>query len=252
LSVTATGAVATSGERSRGQEESIPWTYWDIGKAILAVIALSIVTTVLAVIAADALLDPGQGVEDNAAALSIIITASIEAQEIFLFGAALWFGTRTYHLGLGALGLRKPDRSAGWFTIGVTLAALAAIYGYTAALSLLGIDQGEANPEEVWRNAGPLIVVTIGTVLMAPIAEELFFRGFIYGGTERRWGWWRAAVASGLLFALAHLSPIVIPPFLVVGILFAWLYRKTGSTVPSIAAHALVNATAVVVGIASS
>ena len=75
--------------------------------------------------------------------------------------------------------------------------------------------------------------------LLAPIAEELVFRGAVLRKLlewkpERRW---LMITLSALLFALAHMNPAqLLHPFLI-GLLLGWLYERTGSIVPGIIFH---------------
>jgi membrane protease YdiL (CAAX protease family) len=71
--------------------------------------------------------------------------------------------------------------------------------------------------------------------------EETFFRGFLFGGLRGRWGFFAAALASGLLFAVAHIDPLVFIPFTAVGMIFAWGYVYSGSLLASVIAHLLFN-----------
>jgi membrane protease YdiL (CAAX protease family) len=81
--------------------------------------------------------------------------------------------------------------------------------------------------------------------LLAPLAEELVFRGLLYGWLEGRWGPRVALVASSIAFAAAHIEPAHILLVLPLGFLFGWLRSRTGSLVPSVVAHMANNATAV-------
>lgn len=89
--------------------------------------------------------------------------------------------------------------------------------------------------------AGLLIVV------FAPISEEIFFRGFMFGALRTRLSLWPAAAISAFVFGLLHLSSgdfSVVPPLMVLGLLFAWLYEYTGSLGPPIVLHMINNAIA--------
>jgi membrane protease YdiL (CAAX protease family) len=80
---------------------------------------------------------------------------------------------------------------------------------------------------------------------MAPLGEEIFFRGFIFAGLIRFAGPAWAMLVSGFIFSIFHVtSPEtagLVVPFTAVGALFAWLYYRTGSLWPSIGAHLLFN-----------
>lgn len=93
---------------------------------------------------------------------------------------------------------------------------------------------------------GALEIVLFGIVVVigAPLAEELFFRGFVYGGL-RRWLIPKYAVPiSALAFGLAHLYLLKIPSMFVVGLIFAIIYEKRCNLAPTIVAHLVNNAVA--------
>ena len=84
--------------------------------------------------------------------------------------------------------------------------------------------------------------LTVG--LLAPLAEEIVFRG---GVLRSLLGWdsssakafrpWTAIVISALLFAVAHLNPAQMPHAFLVGLLLGWMYWRTGSILPGMAYH---------------
>jgi uncharacterized protein len=90
----------------------------------------------------------------------------------------------------------------------------------------------------------PLLGPIVGLLIIAgaPLGEELIFRGLFFGWLRRHLSLWPAAIISALVFAAIHGIPVVMPPVLVLGIAFAWLYEKTGSLWPAIAVHAFHNA----------
>ena len=91
--------------------------------------------------------------------------------------------------------------------------------------------------------SGLLVALALGAVV-APLAEEVFFRGYLYAGLRARYGKLAGALGSSVLFAIVHLSPGVLVPILVMGIIFALLYERTGSIWPCIALHSAVNGAA--------
>lgn len=95
--------------------------------------------------------------------------------------------------------------------------------------------------ERPWSAAVTLIII-------APIGEELVFRGVILDGLRRRY---RAATAVGLsafLFAVMHANPWQIPPTFAIGLVFGWWRLRGGSIHPCILGHALHNALAWLAG----
>lgn len=73
--------------------------------------------------------------------------------------------------------------------------------------------------------------------VLSPIAEELVFRGVLFGWLRRHVGFWGAGVFSALVFAGAHGIPDIILPTAILGLLFAWIYERTGSLWPAMLAH---------------
>ncbi|MDO8612058.1 MAG: CPBP family intramembrane metalloprotease, partial [Dehalococcoidia bacterium] len=86
------------------------------------------------------------------------------------------------------------------------------------------------------------VLVGILSLALAPVMEETFFRGFLFGGLRGRWGVFFAALSTGFLFALAHVDPLLYIPFTAVGMIFAWGYVYSGSILASMIAHLLFNA----------
>jgi membrane protease YdiL (CAAX protease family) len=80
---------------------------------------------------------------------------------------------------------------------------------------------------------------------LAPLAEELVFRGLLYGWLAGRWSNLVAFVVSSLAFAAAHAEPVHILLVLPLGFWFGWLRWRTGSLVPTIVAHMINNTIAV-------
>ena len=83
------------------------------------------------------------------------------------------------------------------------------------------------------------VLFTIGIV--APVIEELLFRGVILEGIHLRYGAKTAVIVSSFLFGLTHLIPWAIVNAFLLGFFFAWLKLKTGSLRLCIIAHSLYN-----------
>lgn len=88
------------------------------------------------------------------------------------------------------------------------------------------------------RTISDWLEVVVLTVLVAPIVEELFFRGFLLHRWARRWGTATAVVASSALFAVLHGEWI---GHFLFGIVMAALYLRTRRLWMPIAAHAINN-----------
>jgi membrane protease YdiL (CAAX protease family) len=125
--------------------------------------------------------------------------------------------------------------------IGATLLA----YLWTALLEGIGLVQGVAIAEAVVERGDPTVVL-VAFVAVAPIAEELFFRGVAYNAWIRERGPRFALYGSAALFALIHGSVFALAPISALGIALALVYRRTGSLPAAMAMHAGFNAISVV------
>lgn len=96
-----------------------------------------------------------------------------------------------------------------------------------------------------WQNSVQdyvFITVVFSTVILAPMFEELFFRGLLMNTLRQIVNDWFAVVFSALLFAIIHLSwPDFISLFLI-GIIYGWLTLKSNSVIPAMLAHVIHNA----------
>jgi membrane protease YdiL (CAAX protease family) len=88
------------------------------------------------------------------------------------------------------------------------------------------------------------------TLLMAggliPFAEELFFRGVLFGWLRRRYGLWIGMATSAVIFALAHGDLAIGVSNLILGLVLAWVYDRSLSIWVPVAVHAVNNSLAVV------
>ena len=138
-------------------------------------------------------------------------------------------------------GFRRPrlGPAVGW-----SLVAIGAYIGlallYTA---ILQPDSGE--PIETGDRYGTQIGSCLIIIVVAPICEEIFFRGFLYRIVRGRLGLWPALVISGALFGSVHLAgggPMAVALIAPLGFLLCLVYERSGSLYPCIALHALNNA----------
>jgi membrane protease YdiL (CAAX protease family) len=93
------------------------------------------------------------------------------------------------------------------------------------------------------RESGLVLVPLLAAVVVAPLAEEIFFRGLVLRGFLARYSVTKAVIASSLLFGLFHLNPWQMLIALPLGLWYAWMVLRTGSVLPGMLSHAVVNAT---------
>lgn len=94
------------------------------------------------------------------------------------------------------------------------------------------------------HSAADLVVVLLLVAVIPAWTEETLFRGFLQRGLERRLGRAAGIAMASVAFGIIH-GPARAPSALALGLLLGWIASRTGSIVPSVAAHAVVNALAV-------
>lgn len=109
--------------------------------------------------------------------------------------------------------------------------------------------------EDIGNAPWQIVPMVIALVVLAPLGEELLFRGLLLRGLARRMRFWPAAAISSALFTAAHFDSYILWPrtisLLGTGLALAWFYRQRGYWA-SVTAHATVNAVAAIALIASS
>lgn len=216
---------------------TVPWTWRDLVWA--TVLGVFTVLTLLALMTlALVFYQMAAGISKQTQPLAFL---SVLAELGLLFPVWL-FGVYKYRLSWREVGLRRFNfsRSLGLGCI-FLLFAFAFNFTWSLFLSLFGLRaQPDMLPLFGKGIAGLLLAILAGGVV-APIAEEIFFRGYLFAGMYRLLGLRRAAVLSAALFALAHILPTSWPPIFVLGVLFALLYEQTGSLWPAIIVHSAMN-----------
>ena len=211
----------------------VPWGPRQVGLAFLSLLALWGLGGALIL---------GLSLDLNSTVVRFTALALLAEGSFLLL--AWWYGPRTVRASMSLLGFQRSQRTV----VGWAVAALFASIFLTALYSLIVPENllPPSLPENV--NSGrALVPAVISIVLLAPVAEEAFFRGFVYPGLARRWGLGAGAIASSVLFAVSHGSLGLLVPAFMSGIVLLWVYRRTGSLWPGILAHAAQNAIAVAV-----
>lgn len=149
-----------------------------------------------------------------------------------------WFGVRRGSW--AAIGLRKFSAGALGLGCGLMLFSWVINLGYSLFLMLFNLQMQPDMTPLFTELASPGWVFAIGVVL-APLVEELFFRGYVFAGLRQHYGWKKAALLSAVFFALIHMQPTAILPIFLLGLIFAYLYHYSASIWPAILMHMLSN-----------
>lgn len=149
------------------------------------------------------------------------------------------------------LRLRRPETRSvllalaavpGLWMTGVMLNVLSAlIFGYTTP----------APPAQFPRNAIEAVLLALTAVVVAPLCEEIMFRGYVQRAYERG-GIWAGIAIGGLVFALYHLRFQGVFALIPVALALGYIAWRTESVLTGMAVHAAYNAIATVLLITSS
>lgn len=153
----------------------------------------------------------------------------------------VWYFTfYKYGASWADLGLRGFRANAVGVGCGLMIASFLFNIVYAAFLGIFGL-QIQPDIAPMFEETGFPLVLLFGGAIIAPIIEEIFFRGFVFAGLRKRWDWKKAALASAALFAVVHVIPTSIVPIFFLGVIFAFLYQLSGSVWPAILMHMLTN-----------
>ena len=91
-----------------------------------------------------------------------------------------------------------------------------------------------------------VVALVLMTIIVAPITEEVFFRGLLQGALRDRFGPVRAVGIASLAFAVTHFQPVQFPALALVGVVLGLLVLATGRLGPALWAHMSFNAVTVI------
>ena len=221
----------------RGGRTLVPWSPRDVWLGVLA--AAVIVGAAFAFVYVLSAYLPERNLD-----LWVILVPTLF--ELLFLLPAWWFAVRKHGASLKTLGFAgfKPR------VLAIGIGMLIAVYYFNGVYALLleqfGLRmQSDITPlMERLSSPWPLVV---STVIVAPVVEETFFRGFVFAGLRARYGWPWAAAISSALFAAVHLEITFFIPAFLLGYLFAYLYQRSDSIWPGTIVHTLVNVLALTV-----
>lgn len=162
---------------------------------------------------------------------------------------------------LALIASRLKRRHASWSSVGLRRFRLfqgvryvAGYYlmllGLLAVLAVIAVSMGvEAPAPPDGESGGSGMLDTMGnfwlsfaiSVVLAPVIEEIVFRGVLFPAIKRRYGLIAGIVISSLVFTLVHMNPVQMMSVLPLGVYLAVMYHRTGSIYPGIMLHATWN-----------
>jgi len=220
---------------------SIKWSVWDIFKLVIIFVFLGYLFHMF-----ESSFFSFLSLKEIPAFMPLLNTGLID---LVLLGFIFYFVRVKYKQKIAALGLtlKKVSKNifmaiAGYlaflpllFVLMLILIAISAVFDYQPPPQLLF----KVFLEE--RRLWLLIYSTLTVVLLGPIVEEVFFRGFAYNALKKKWGRSCAMILTSVVFAALHGNLIGFLPITLLGLLLVYMYEKTGSLIPSITIHILHN-----------
>ena len=214
---------------------SVAWGLGHVGVGLLVGLLARVAAmgVVIAVEGADAADDP-----------SLVVGSLVQwALYLGLVGVPAWLvarrGVRWADLGWWSAPEGRVREALQGLGIGV-VAQVAAVPTLYAPILLLTDDLDVSGParELVDRADGVgVVLLVLMVVVMAPLAEELFFRGLALRALEARMGPRTALVASAVLFGVTHLQLLQLPALVMIGLVCGWLAQRDGRLGRAVWAH---------------
>jgi len=217
-------------QTEQSQPHSVPWTtrnVW-VGLAVLALwLIISIVVSVWV----------------SFLSLNLDVGLMVSLAELLLLVPVWWLTVRKYKVGWKALGLRSFKGRMIGLGCGLMVLSFAFNFFYSLFLALFDLRM-QVDLVPIFAELSSPWWLLAGGVIVAPVAEEVFFRGFVFAGLRQRHNWKKAAFISSALFAVIHVTPTAMLPVFILGYIFAYLYHRSNSIWPAILMHVSTNALA--------
>ena len=130
---------------------------------------------------------------------------------------------------------------AGYYLILLALLVVLAVIASSLGAEAPVRPDGKSGGTDALATAGSFWMAFALSVVLAPVIEEIVFRGVLFPVLGRRYGVVVGIVASSFLFTLVHINPIQMISVLPLGIYLAIMYHRTGSIYPGMILHATWN-----------
>jgi len=221
--------------------EAPGWPAWTAWVALVDAFAFAIMGAIVVGVVGAIF---GASFEDPPPAVNIAATV---VQDGAFIAAALVFAGRAGRVVPAQFGFVRTRiaPAIGWMALAyVSYIALGALWA-----ALVDTDAKDTLPDSLGadESTAALVAVCVIVTVLAPIAEETFFRGYFFGALRNWRGPWPAALLTGAVFGGIHVGSadaVFLVPLAVLGVMLCIVRWRTGSLLPCIALHAINNALA--------
>ncbi len=226
-------------------EMVFPNAPWGIGEALI-IFFIALVSTSAVSIVLFAFLS---SIADTTTAIFMLIFLSSAIMYSILL-AGTFYSVKVRHgsdrtaLGLKLDGLGKGIARGVGLGVPLFIGALVLAYLSHYILEPTNTDYLSKSVSEMSQgavNAGLIILFIFTLVILAPVCEEIFFRGYLYPALRNRMNKQPAMLVNGLMFAAAHFDLFGFLPRFLLGYGLCWIYDKDRTLGGPIAGHALYN-----------
>jgi uncharacterized protein len=222
------------------------WPAWSAGLALFGALVLASVAGLVLDIPAALIFGVKLSSEHFPPGLSIADTVVQDVVFVLVAVYCAQLGGRV--VSSWQFGLRRPP--AGWRrAVGLIVLLLIAFVVFSVIWSAVFHPKEETLLKQLGSNEGAALLILSAalTCVIAPICEELLFRGYIFTALRSWQGTLPAALITGLLFGGVHYGSapaLDLVPLAGLGFGLCFLYRSTGSLYPCMVAHSLNNSVA--------
>ncbi len=171
-------------------------------------------------------------------------------QVLLMLGVVWFFAIYWRRSGFRDLGFRYYSIGKTiWYTFISLILIFIVSFAYVFVLQkVFGIDAPSSKIDELVRSgnvSGNILIVV--TAVIAPLCEEVYFRGFLYPAFRKNFGVVIGIFLSSIIFAAAHLDLFSFFPIMIIGWILAFMYEKTKSIFPVIFLHSVYNLTLIMI-----
>lgn len=224
------------------RRHAVPWEWFDAAIIYFAWIVLSSAAALAVVEALDV---------DDASAIAGQILVSVG---LLVVVTLVWVALRGRAMQVPdavrrAFGAKSPTMTDVVRGVGYGVGAFIVVQlGLGVLLSTLigalgrDVPQVQEEVQNAVQGVGTTpLVVALAVAVLAPLGEELLYRGVLYPALAKRLAGWPAIGLSGLAFGLTHVEPFVIVLTFPLGMWLAWMVRRHGTLLVPYIAHVVFN-----------